>query len=60
MQVPSARVLAAALQLVAEANKTLEEMELPRRVLPDLLRHLADRLDQVPEDPGKDADVIEI
>jgi len=53
VEVPSARALAVALQLVAEANRHLEEMELPRQLLPELLRGLADKLDQVPENRGR-------
>tara|TARA_Y100001963_G_scaffold35248_1_gene49157 strand:- start:1921 stop:2103 length:183 start_codon:yes stop_codon:yes gene_type:complete len=60
VKIPSAKALAAALQLVAEANKTLEELELPRKLLPELLRHLADRLDQVAEDGPVPVEVLEV
>jgi hypothetical protein len=55
MKLPSAKNAAVALHLVAEAQKLLEkiDLELPTKMVPQLLRDLADKLES---DSATDSD----
>jgi len=55
MKLPSAKNAALALHLVAEAQKLLEkvELQLPAKMVPQLLRDLADKLEA---EHGTDSD----
>lgn len=48
MEFPNARTLSVALHLVAEAQRLLEQAELkmPTRLMPALLREMADRIEK--------------
>ena len=54
MKIPTARTAALALHIVAEAQELLAraDMEIPRQLVPQLLRQLADRVEKQTPPPG--------
>lgn len=59
MEIPSARAVAIALHLAAEANRHIERLELPGGLLPQLLRGLADQLEKVDNEHQVEPEVLD-
>jgi len=55
VKIPSAKNVALALHLVAEAQRLLEkaELKMPVQLLPQVLRDLADRIETESEEPER-------